>query len=99
MADARIRFGNLMGAGAPVYATRALASQAINTTAASQVSAYTAQGGEYLTVAVNGTTAVAIDIGPSPVAVATSGDVVLGNQTRDFGPLKAGDRVALIDVA
>ncbi len=98
MADARIRFGNVMGAGAPVYAPRPIAQQAINTTASSQTAAYTAQGGEYVTIGVIGTS-VAIDIGPNPTAVATSGDVVLGGLSRDFGPLKAGDRVALIDVA
>lgn len=98
MADIRIRFGAVMGGGAPVYASRPKASQKITSSGTSQASTYSADDGDFVTVfALTG--AVAIDISANPTAIATSGDVVPSGATRDFGPLKAGDKIAIIDVA
>jgi hypothetical protein len=98
MADIRVRFGTVMGGGAPVYAPVPDASEKITSSATSAQSVFAAQSGDYVSVfALTGT--VAIAIGPSPTAIATSGDVVINGSSRDFGPLKVGDKIAVIDVA
>jgi hypothetical protein len=98
MADIRIRFGAVMGGGAPVYAPIPKASQKITSSGSSAQSTYSADDGDYVSVfALDG--AVAIAINANPTAVATSGDVVPSGTSRDFGPLKVGDKIAIIDVA
>ncbi len=98
MADIRIRFGAVMGGGAPVYAPVPKATQKITSSGSSQQSTYLADDGDYVSVfALDGS--VTIAIGPNPTAVATSGDVVVSGTARDFGPLKVGDRIAIVDAA
>ena len=98
MADIRIRFGATMGAGSPVYASHPKATAKITSSAASQATTVSAESGDYVTIkAIGGP--VAFDIGPAPVAIATSGDVVMAGEAMDFGPLQTGDKVAIIDAA
>lgn len=98
MADIRIRFGSLMGAGAPVYAAHPKQVAKITSSAASQATTVSAESGDYVTIkAIGG--AVAFDIGPNPTAIATSGDVIGDGERMDFGPLQNGDKVAIIDAA
>lgn len=99
MASIHIRFGDAMGAGAPVYAPLPSASEKVTSSATSAASAVSATGGDFATIsAVDGS--VFITIGQTPVALASGSnmDVVLSGQTKDFGPLKPGDKVAVIDV-
>lgn len=98
MADVRIRFGMVMGAGAPVYAPTADATVKITSSASSQQTAAILTDGDYVTIKSIGG-AVAFAIGPNPTAIATSGDVVMDGERIDLGPLKVGDRVAIIDAA
>lgn len=98
MADIRIRFGALMGSGAPVYASRPKQTAKITSSASSQATTVAAEAGDYVTIkAIGGP--VAFDIGPVPVAIATSGDVIGDGERMDFGPLQTGDKVAIIDAA
>lgn len=98
MADVRIRFGGVMGGGAPVYAPIPDATAKITSSASSQATTAAAEQNDYVTIkAIGGT--VAFAIGPAPVAIATSGDVVADGERMDLGPLKAGDKVAIIDAA
>lgn len=98
MADIRIRFGAVMGPSAPVYASHPKQTAKITSSASSQATTVAAESGDYVTIkAIGGP--VAFDIGPAPVAIATSGDVVMAGETMDFGPLQTGDKVAVIDVA
>lgn len=98
MADIRIRFGAVMGSSAPVYASHPKQTAKITSSASSQATTVAAEAGDYVTIrAIGG--AVAIDISANPTAIATSGDVVASGETVDYGPLKIGDKVAVIDVA
>ena len=98
MADIRIRFGTVMGSGAPVYGSHPKAVAKITSSAASQATTVAAEAGDYVTIkAIGGP--VAFDIGPAPVAIATSGDVVMAGEVMDIGPLQTGDKVAIIDAA
>ena len=98
MADVRIRFGSLMGAGAPVYASHPKQTAKFTSSASSQATTVAAEAGDYVTIkAIGG--AVAFDIGPAPVAIATSGDVIGDGERMDFGPRQIGDKVAIIDAA
>lgn len=98
MADVRIRFGGVMGGGAPVYSPIPDATAKITSSGTSHATSVSAEQNDYVTIkAIGG--AVAFAIGQAPVAVATSGDVVAAGERADFGPLKAGDKVAIIDAA
>lgn len=94
MATVHIRFGGLMGGGAPVYAPTPSSAQTITSSATSQQSTAVAQAGDYVTVDASGG-AVLVAIGQNPTAASSVGDMV--QATKDFGPLKAGDKVAIID--
>lgn len=98
MADVRIRMAVGSGAGYPVHASRPDAQAKITSSASSQVMGATASGGDFLTIRSIGG-AIAFDIAAAPVAVATSGDIVMNGETVTLGPLREGDRVAVIDVA
>ena len=98
MADIRIRFGSVMGSGAPVYGPHPKQSAKFTSSASSQATTVAAEAGDFVTIkAIGGP--VAFDIGPAPVAIATSGDVVMSGEAMDFGPLQTGDKVAIIDAA
>lgn len=99
MSTIHVRFGEAMGAGAPVYAPLPRASESVTSSATSAATTIEAQGGDFASVsAVDGS--VYMTIGSSPTALASGANmhVVLSGQTKDFGPLKDGDKVAVIDV-
>lgn len=99
MATIHVRFGELMGAGAPVYSRLPGSSEELTSSGTSAQTTSTATGGDYATVsALDG--AVYVTIGSNPTALASGAnmDVVTSGGTKDFGPLKPGDKVAVIDV-
>lgn len=97
MAKVYVSFGRVMGGGAPVYApTPSSSSPAITSSATSQQASIIAGDGDYATVFATGG-AVRIAFGPTPTAVANSGRVIGDGQSIDLGPLKNGDKIAIID--
>lgn len=96
MATVAIEFGGIMGAGAPAYDPIARASESITSSASSQSSTNEAQGGDFVTVVSSGG-AVWVAIGQSPTAAAGTQRLITAGASRDFGPLKHGDKVAIID--
>lgn len=98
MATAYIRFGKVMGGGAPVYVPTPSASQNITTSSSSQQSTITAVDGDYATISAVGGV-IRIAIGQNPAAIAGAGAWILDGGTIDVGPLKYGDKVAVIDAA
>lgn len=98
MATLYATFSDVMGGGAPVYAPASRAAQKITTSGSSQALTYVAVGGEYVALAAVGGP-VAIAIAPSATAVsgAKGTHFIVDGQTKDIGPLKPGDVVAVID--
>lgn len=100
MATAYIRFGGAMGGGAPVLSPIPQATQTITTSGTSQATT-AASNGNYARITVTGDAGAVVRyaVGPSPAALAGSGDVVLAGQSVDIGPLNIGDRIAVIDAS
>lgn len=98
MATAYIRFGRVMGGGAPVYSPTPNATATITTSGTSQATTVSAQEGDFIRVTASGG-AIRIAIGAAPVALAGSGDWLLDGDTMDLGPLKYGDKIAVIDLS
>lgn len=98
MATVYVQFGSVGGGGNSVYAPITKAAQKITSSASSQQFAYVAEGGEYLRAASSGGD-VSIAIGPSPTAIsgAAGTHFILAGGVNDIGPLKTGDKVAVID--
>ena len=95
MAVANIRFGGVMGGGAPVYQNNPRA-EVINSTATSQQSVNSANANDTATiVAISG--AVWVNVGDNPVAAAGARFLVPDGGAVDIGPLRQGERVAVID--
>ena len=92
----RIEFSPLMAASAPAYSPGVRSAQNITATGTSQASTIEADAGEYATILTDA--AVYVAFGPAPVASAANGRMVLANTVRDFGPLPAGTKVAVITV-
>lgn len=95
MATVSIEFGAVLGAGAPVYAPVPRATQTITSSGTSQQS-NEAQGGDFVTVVTTGG-AIWVAIGQNPTAAAGTQRLLPDGAGRDFGPLKEGDKVAIID--
>lgn len=97
MAKVYVTLGRVMGGGAPVYAPTPSASGAVITSSSSsQTAAPVAGDGDYATIYASGG-AVRIAVGPTPTAVLNAGRPVGDGQTIDIGPLKLGDKIAVID--
>lgn len=96
MATVNVRFGSVMGAGAPVYAPIPRAAEAITTSATSAQATNKAVSGDYATVTSVGG-AVWVRIGQNPTAAAGATDLIPDGGSRDFGPLREGDTVAVIN--
>ncbi len=96
MATVNVRIGSVMGAGASVYAPIPRSAEAVTSGATSAQASGVAQQGDYLTVTSVGG-AVWVKIGANPTAAAGSTDLIPDGGTRDFGPLKEGEKVAIID--
>jgi hypothetical protein len=97
MSTVHITAGGAMGGGAPVYAPIPDFAQTITSSGTSQRSS-AMPGGKYVSVTSSGG-AVFVAIGQNPTAVSGAGYMVADGATKDFGPIKEGDKVALIDVA
>jgi hypothetical protein len=97
MATAYIRFGGAMGGGAPVLSPIPDATATFTTSDTSQATTIASKGGYARISAVGG--AIRYAVGPTPTALAGSGDWVLDGMTVDIGPLNVGDKIAVIDVA
>ena len=96
MSAIHITLGQVMGAGAPVFAPTPRAVQALASDSTSTASTITADDGDYACIAAYGGD-VLITIGPSPVAATGTGYRIATGTRMEFGPLKAGDRIAVID--
>jgi hypothetical protein len=96
MATVHVRFGSVMGEGAPVYAPIPKTAATITSSASSQATTIAAEDSDYLTVTTSGG-AVFIAIGQNPTAASGRGDLLPDGSSKDFGPLKTGDKVAVID--
>lgn len=97
MANIHIRFGEIMPGDAPVYQRVPRSSEVITSSGSNQTTTMTATGGDYATItAIDG--AVYVDIAASPNASTNKREAVPSGGTKDFGPLKEGDKVAVVDV-
>lgn len=95
MATVNIRFGAVMGAGAPVYALPR-SSASITSSGTSQATTIAAAGGDYAAI-VSAGGPVWVAIGQAPTAAAGTTFLVPDGGALDVGPLKDGDKVAVID--
>ena len=96
MTAVHITLGQIMGAGAHVFAPVPRAVQALASGGTSAASTITANDGDYACIAAYGGD-VLISIGPSPVAATGTGYRIAAGTRMEFGPLKAGDGIAVID--
>ncbi len=92
MATVKISFGSAMGAGAPVLASK---PHQVETLASDGASTIIARDGDYATLYASAP--IHVDIGPAPAAGASTG-YAQGEGTWTYGPLKAGDRVAVAEI-
>jgi hypothetical protein len=99
MATIYATFSAIMSGDKPVYATASRAAQKLTTSASSQQFTYAAQGNaEYVSLSVSGgSVAVAINGNPTAVSGAAGTHFLMDGNTKEFGPLKPGDLVAVID--
>lgn len=99
MGTIHVAFGGAMGAGAPVYPPAPRKSEAVTSSASSASTTNTANGGEYARI-VSVDANVYLAVGSSPTALASGAGmhVCLSGNTLDLGPLKDGDKVAVINV-
>lgn len=94
---AHVEFGEVMMAGAPVYPRLPRKAEIVSSASSTQTS-FTANSGEYATVtAITADVNVAIGSNPTALAAGTNQARVAAGAARDFGPLKDGDLVAVID--
>lgn len=98
MATILATMSGVMGSGAPVYAATAKAAQKITSSASSQQLTMQADGNEYVNITTTGGP-IAILIGPNPTVVAGAAGThyIADGQSKDFGPMKTGDKIAVID--
>lgn len=97
MATVHVAFTGAMGGGAPVYAPKPSAAAAITASTTSAATTITADGGDYACVTAIDAT-VYVVIGPAPTAT-SAGHCITEGGSKDFGPLKRGDKVAVITLA
>lgn len=97
MATVYVRFGPVMGGGAPAY-QKGGAFETFTSSGTTQASTMVAKDGDFARVSSVGGV-VRIAFAASPTALAGSGEWVLDGQTIDVGPLSAGDKIALIDAS
>jgi hypothetical protein len=97
MGTVHIRFGGVMGGGAPVYLERPNASETITTSTTKASSTAVAAGGDFVTIQ-SLTTNVLVAIGQAPDADLTPSDMIQIGGKADFGPLSYGDKVSVKDV-
>ena len=94
---AHVEFGEVMMAGAPVYPRLPKKAEIVSSGSSTQTS-FSADSGDFATVtAITADVNVAIGANPTALAAGTNQARVAAGATRDFGPLKDGDLVAVID--
>ena len=98
MAAVYITFTGAMGGGAPSLLAISKAAQKITSSGTSQSTTYAAEGGEYARIVASGGS-IAVAVGPLPTAAsgATGTHWAVDGVPLDLGPLKAGDKIAVID--
>ena len=97
MATVHVRFGPVMGSGAPAY-QKGGKFESFTSTASTQASTITADAGDFARVSSDGGT-VRIAFAASPTAEGDTGHWVMDGQTIDIGPLASGDKIAIIDAS
>lgn len=99
MSSAHIRIGEAMSSGAPIYNRIPRKAEQIAASGTSAQSTITANAGEIITVsAIGGNLSVLTGNNPTAIASGAGCDVVLEGQSKDFGPAKDLDKVAVIDL-
>lgn len=99
MANIQIRFGEAMSGTAPVYSRLPRKSEKVTSSGTSAQSTNTANGGEIVTVtAIDGSIYALIGSNPTALASGAGMEAIPSGSSKDFGPLKDGDKVAVIDV-
>ena len=98
MATVHLTMGGAMGIGAPVYAAIPRAVQTITSSGTSQQSTISGADGDYASVTASGG-AVFFLVGQNPTAASGRGYLVPDGGTKDVGPLKWNDKIAVIDAA
>lgn len=99
MSSIHVRVGEIAPQSIPVYGRVPRQSEQIASGATSAQSTITARQGEYITVTAIGSD-VSVLVGSNPTAIASGQgcEVIMTGQTKDFGPAKEGDKVAVIDL-
>ncbi len=97
MATVVVNFGAAMGAGAPAYPPTVQAGESITSSGTSQPTTGSANSGDFAHITSIGG-AVWASFGSSPVASAGTTWIIADGETKLFGPLKDGDKAAIIDV-
>lgn len=102
MASIHVRFGEITPGGNPVYQRKPRATEVIGSSGATATGTVRAQASEYVTISVPGDAAAGvyawIYADDEPAAATSAGDAVPPGSKETFGPLKAGDRVSVIDM-
>lgn len=96
MATVRVNFGTAMGAGVPSYPPTVKGGQTLISSGSNQVATPSAVSGDFAHVTSSGG-AVAVNIGASPNAASDPTWIVVDGETKLFGPLQDGDKVAIVD--
>jgi hypothetical protein len=95
MANIHITFHGAMGGGAPVSACAPFSSETITSSGSNQVTAISADSGDYVSVAA--LSDVYVSIGASPNAVSDERYLIPAGATQTFGPASRGFKVAVVD--
>lgn len=96
MATVRVNFGNAMGGGVPSYPPSVKAGQSFTSSGSNQATTVSADSGDFAHVTSIGG-AVSVNIGANPNASVNPTWIVADGETKLFGPLQDGDKVAIVD--
>jgi len=98
MATVKVSFGAYHNiGGTAVYTKAPRIAETITSSASSQQTTNPATAGEFVTITAIGG-AVHVIGGANPTASASVGYIVADGETKNLGPLAAGDEVAILDV-
>lgn len=95
MATVHVAFHSPMDGAAPVAGAIPSGSEVISSTGTSQATTIAAGNNSAVTITADGPVWVAF--GSSPVAAEGTDWLILAGQTRDFGRIAPGSKVAVID--
>lgn len=96
MSDIHVTFVKAMDGIAPVVAAHPRAKQLVTSSGTSQATTITAQANEVCEITASGGP-VWVAFGAAPTAAAGSDHLILDGQSRQFGMLIPGEKVAIID--